>query len=198
MRILSKTLALALVLMLGGFVYLGSAEGQEEIPFVVYRETGPGNNYIPSGRMGDTVDLSLTYASKNNPRSGTTTIKVIYNAALSRGAGWVGLYWQQPANNWGNMRGGYDLSGASRLSFWARGETGGEIVEFKMGGIIGPEGDSDQASTGPVRLTKQWQEFTLDLTQLDLSNIIGGFCLAISAMDNPEGATFYLDDIIYE
>jgi len=197
MRTLSKILILMMVIMVGGFIYLNEAES-EELPFVVYREQGPGNHYIPSGRMGDTSDLSISYASKNDPHSGATCIRVMYSAELHQGAGWAGVYWQHPANNWGNTRGGYDLSGATKLTFWAKGGSGDEIVEFKMGGIVGPEGDSDQASTGPMRLSTEWEEFTLDLTDLDLSHIIGGFCLSISSMDNPEGAVFYMDDIVYE
>ena len=197
MKGLSGILALIMVIMVGGFVYLNEAQGVE-LPFVVYKEQGPGNHYTPSGRMGDTSDLSISYASKNNPHSGTTCIRVRYKAELSQSAGWAGVYWQHPANNWGTKKGGYDLTGAKKLTFWARGEKGDEIVEFKMGGIVGPEGDSDQASTGPVKLSAEWEEFTLDLTGLDLSHIIGGFCFAISSMDNPEGAVFYLDDIIYE
>lgn len=169
-----------------------------ELPFVVYKEQGPGNHYIPSGRMGDTSDISISYASKENPHTGVSCIKIIYTAGLSQGAGWSGCYWQNPPNNWGTQKGGYDLTGASKLNFWAKGEVGGEIVEFKMGGIIGPEGDSDQASTGPVMLTPEWREYTLDVSTLDLSCIIGGFCFAISSMENSEGATFYLDDIVYK
>jgi len=38
-----------------------------------------------------------------------------------------------------------------KLSFWARGDKGGEkIAEFKVGGITGEHGDSDSASIGPV------------------------------------------------
>jgi hypothetical protein len=169
-----------------------------EFPFVVYKEQGPGNHFVPSGRMGDTSDLSLSYASKEDPFAGSTCIKVIYTANLSQGAGWAGLYWQNPPNNWGNQAGGYDLSGAKKLTFMARGEVGDEIVEFKMGGIMGSCGDSDQASTGPIQLTQEWQKYSIDVSQLDLSNVIGGFCFAISSMENPEGATFYLDEMVYE
>ena len=58
--------------------------------------------------------------------------------------------------------------------------------------------DTDTASMGPIALTQEWKEYTIDLTGMDLSYIIGGFCWVVSAMDNPEGMVFYLDDIIYE
>ena len=169
-----------------------------ELPFVVYRNTGPGNHYYASGRMGDTSDVRMTYACSENPHSGSTCMKVRYSANVIQGAGWTGVFWQNPANNWGTKpNAGYNLTGAKKLSFWAKGDKGGEIVEFKMGGIIGEYGDSDGASAGPVQLTGDWVEHSIDLRGLDLSHIIGGFCFSISAMENPDGATFYLDDIGY-
>jgi hypothetical protein len=177
---------------------LAQAAWAVDFPFVVYKEQGPGNHYVPSGRMGDTSDLSLSYASKEGPFAGSTCIKVMYTANLSQGAGWTGVYWQNPANNWGNQAGGYNLTGAKKLTFMAKGAKGEEIVEFKMGGIMGSCGDTDQASTGPIQLTNEWQKYEIDVSMLDLSNIIGGFCFAISSMENPEGASFYLDEIIYE
>ena len=183
--------------MIGGFLSINIAMSVE-FPFAIYQEQGPGNHYVPSGRMGDTSDLSLTYASKKEPHSGATCIRIMYTAVLSRGAGWAGIYWQNPANNWGNQKGGYDLAGAKKLTFWAKGAKGGEIVEFKIGGIIGSQGDTAQASTGPIQLSSDWKQYSLDVSQMDLSRIIGGFCLVISNADNPDGATFYLDDIVYE
>jgi hypothetical protein len=181
------------------FTYAQEAKPPVELPFVVYKEQGPGNHYIPSGRMGDTSDIRMTYASFDNPYEGETSIKVIYSANMLQGAGWAGIFWQNPANNWATEPdAGYNLTGATRLTLWARGEKGGEIVEFKMGGIIGEYGDSDSASTGPVQLTTDWTQYSIDLSGLDLSYIIGGFCFSISAVENSDGAVFYLDDIVYE
>ena len=54
------------------------------------------------------------------------------------------------------------------------------------------------AGIGPVVLTTDWQQFTIDLEGKDLSSISGGFCWATNLDVNPDGATFYLDDIRYE
>ena len=72
------------------------------------------------------------------------------------------------------------------------------MEEFKLGGITGEFGDSDVAGIGPVTLTKDWQQHTIDLAGKDLTSISGGFCWATNLDVNPEGATFYLDDIKYE
>ena len=159
----------------------------------------PDNHYIPSGWMGDYGDLKINDRYSKNPHSGSTCIKIVYSDKATQGARWAGIYWQNPANNWGVRPGGYDLTGARRLTFWARGEKGNErIEEFKLGGITGEFGDSDTASIGPVVLTQDWQQYTISLEGKDLSSISGGFCWASNLDVNPEGATFYLDDIRYE
>jgi hypothetical protein len=169
-------------------------------PFAVYVENNSKeNHFAPSGWMGDYGDLKLNLASTEMPRSGNTCIKITYSAKMTQGAGWSGIYWQQPANNWGEKKGGYDLSGATKLTFWARGAAGGEkIAEFKIGGITGEFPDSDSKSVGPIELTKEWQKYIIDLKDKDLTHIIGGFCWAASKDDNPNGFVLYLDDIIYE
>ncbi len=169
-------------------------------PFPIYTDgRSPDNHYIASGYMGDYSDISISASCFDDPHSGTTCIKIVYSNAVSQGARWVGIYWQNPANNWGDRQGGFDLTGATKLSFWVKGELGGErIEEFKLGGITGLYPDSDIAGIGPVLLTDEWKQYEIDLRGKDLSYISGGFALATNIDVNPEGATFYLDDIRYE
>jgi len=168
--------------------------------FDVYTDkASPSNHFIASGWMGDFNDVNLNDAWTENPHSGASCIKVVYSNKASSGARWVGVYWQSPANNWGSKKGGFDLTGATKLTFWARGENGGErIEEFKLGGITGEYPDSDAAGIGPVILTKEWKQYTIDLRGKDLSYLSGGFCWATNLDVNPNGVTFYLDDIVYE
>ncbi|MBF0254482.1 MAG: hypothetical protein HQL11_05105 [Candidatus Omnitrophica bacterium] len=162
-------------------------------------ENAPDNHYYPSGWMGDYSDLAFDSAHLKNPHAGTTCIRISYTTDKSQGAGWAGVYWQNPANNWGNRPGGYDLSGAKKLTFWVRGEKGGErIEEFKMGGIRGDYSDSDVAGIGPVLLTPEWKQYEIDLEGRDLSSIVGGFAWATNLDNNPDGVVFYLDDIRFE
>ena len=169
-------------------------------PFYVYADAGsPENHYDPSGWMGDPGDLTMSQESITDPHGGSSSIKISYTAKKTQGAGWAGVYWQNPSNNWGSKAGGYDLTGAKKLTFWARGEKGGERVEeIKVGGITGEYPDSDVAGIGPVLLTTEWKQYTIDLSGKDLSSISGGFCWVASAASAPEGITFYLDDIVYE
>ena len=156
--------------------------------------------YYPSGWMGDWGDITLDDSYTDNPHSDPICIKIIYSAAKSQEEGWAGIYWQHPDSNWGDKIGGYDLTGATKLTFWARGEKGGEKAEFKVGGITGKYPDSlrPPVSTGVVILSDNWQQYTIDLTGKDLSHIIGGFVWVTNKNRNPYGCTIYLDDIRYE
>jgi hypothetical protein len=173
---------------------------QEEMPFYVYRDKASMNNhFIPSGWIGDSGDIKLDTGSTELPYLGDTCIKISYSGKGTQGSRWAGIYWQQPANNWGTVDAGFNLSKASKLTFWARGAKGGErIDEFKIGEIKGAYSDSDDAGIYNIVLDKEWVQYTIDLKGKDLSYIIGGFCWATNADVNPQGATFYLDEIRYE
>jgi hypothetical protein len=169
--------------------------------FAVYIDKdSESNHFYPTGLMGDFGDLVIDEGCTDRPHSGNTCIKIKYSAAMSQKAGWAGLFWQQPADNWGKTKeDAYDLTGAKELTFWARGEKGGELVsEFKVGGISGEFGDSGSAFLGMVTLTNEWKKYSIDLDGTDLSYIIGGFCFAAGKDNNPDGFVIYLDDIIYE
>ncbi len=168
--------------------------------FLVYEDkTTGGNHYAPSGWMGDYTDLKLDYGYKKKPHQGLTCIRIEYNVRESQRAGWAGMFWQNPSGNWGEKKGGYNLTGAAKLTFWARGEKGNEkIKKFKVGGISGTYPDSCSVDFGPVVLGKKWRKYTINLKNRDLSYINGGFCWVAVAGDNPSGIVFYLDDIKYE
>lgn len=179
--------------------------------FVVYTDKNSrDNHFVSSGWMGDNSsanpagtsgDIFMDEQSAENPHSGTTCIKFLYTAKKTKGAGWSGVYWQNPANNWGFKKGGFDLTGMTKLTFWARGAKGGEVIDkFIVGGIGGKATypDSAKIEAGPVELTETWKQYSINLAGKDLSYISGGFAWVINADVNPEGATFYLDDIKFE
>ncbi len=193
-----KSVAFIAALVL--FVSAAGVSYAEFKKFNVYADrSSRDNHYIPSGWMGDYGDIKIDTGWKENPHGGTTCIKITYTGEQKQGAGWCGIYWQNPANNWGMKSGGFDLTGAKKLVFWARGGKGGEVLaEVKTGGITGEYADTDTASIGPLTLTPEWKEYVIDLTGKDLTYISGGFCWAASAADNPDGFTIYFDDIYYE
>lgn len=157
--------------------------------------------FYPSGMMGDYDDLTYTDASAEDPYSGATCIQVTYSAEKTRAAGWAGVYWQYPENNWGEIP-GYDLTGngLTKLTFWAKGKG---FVKFKVGGINdsnNPYHDSitPAVSSSTLTLDNSWTQYTIDLTNRDMSNVIGGFCLVVTYEQNADGCTVYLDDIQFE
>lgn len=172
-------------------------------PFYVYADNSSlDNHFIPSGWMPPSAprDIKFDPNWKDYPFSGDTCIKLEYKN--NSGTRWAGIFWQNPANNWGAIpKAGYNLQGATKLTFWARGEKGNEIVtEFKIGGISSGEyNDSDSSSIGPVQLTKEWKKYEIDLRGRDLSYLIGGFAWSTNIdVNDPEGIVFFLDDIKYE
>lgn len=189
-----------------------------EDQFYIYKDRGSRlNHYIPSGWMGDYGDLKMNHGwvkdqkgakagsvdgKQAQPQPGDDTcMQIRYTAERKQGAGWSGIYWQHPANNWGDKKGGYDLSKYSKMTFLARGEEGGETIDkFFIGGITGQteEGDSDTASISPVTLTKDWKTYEISLKGLDMSHIIGGFGFAANADSNPNGFTIYVDEVRLE
>ena len=170
-------------------------------PFYVYSDKGSRtNHFVPSGFMPNGKCIEFKDSWLKNCKSGKTCLKIEYDIECSReDQKWAGIFWLNPANNWGQRKGGFNLTKAKRLSFWARGENGGEqIEEFKIGGITGNYPDTDTAVIGPVILSNEWRKYTIDLRGKDLSYISGGFAWSTNEEVNPESCTFYLDEIRYE
>jgi exo-beta-1,3-glucanase (GH17 family) len=183
-------------------------------PFVVYTDAASSqNHYYPTGMMGDTGDIHIDECWPGDAHSGTASIRAKYDA---QGQGpsicdtatcnWAGVSWQDPANNWGDRPGGYNLTGARGVTFWAKGAVGGELISFKVGGVgcdtTAPYRDSlcpaRALDPAPIYLTNTWQLYTITLSSsLPLTRVVGGFLWSASHEDNPNGATFYLDDIQY-
>ena len=169
------------------------------MPFYVYLDYGNmKNHYIPSGYMGDFGDIQINNNIRKNTKAGTSCLRLTYSGKALQGQQWAGVYWQNPANNWGGKQGGYDLSTAKKLTFWARGQKGGETVEFKMGGIKGKYADTGTETSGTVNLTKEWKQFSISLEDVLATYISGGFCAVFTKAANPDGCVFYLDEIRYE
>jgi hypothetical protein len=169
-------------------------------PFYIYVDWGSSDNhYVPEGWMGDWSDIQLDDNYKLDPLR-SSVIRITYTPQGSNH--WAGIYWwDPPGSNWAQDKDGeYNLSCATKLTFWARGENSGEKAEFKVGGLQGKYRDSLQPalSTGPIVLTNEWTQYTIDLTGKDLSHIIGGFVWVTNVDSNPDGATIYLDDIRFE
>ncbi|HYV05414.1 MAG TPA: hypothetical protein VFB82_12550, partial [Blastocatellia bacterium] len=189
--------------------------------FPVYDDvSSAGNHFHAFGKIpGDTPALQVNGSHTGNPHSGATAIRyALLNTVVSDFAGFYSLNGvlppgeTKPQLNFGTVpNAGLDLSGATALTFWARGEQGGEKVDFFMGGV-GRNADTGVAempfpdSTPVVKifptLTTQWTQYTIDLTGKDLTYVLGGFGWVASVRNNPtrsnpNGVVFFVDDIQY-
>jgi hypothetical protein len=166
-----------------------------KLPFNVYDEKGGVNNhYLPSGWMGNFKGVKMDEGCTANPHGGKTCLRFEYTAPDD----WAGVVWQDPANDWGDLPGGWNLTGARKLTFWARGENGGETVTFKFGILAADKKYPDSAGDelDDTRLTADWKQYSIDLSGKDLTRIKTGFAWTVRGQDRP--VIFYLDDIRFE
>lgn len=163
------------------------------LPLAVYAD-GALAPWAASGWMGDTNALSVDMASTDQPWQGKSCLRV----QIAPSTSWAGVAWQDPPNDWGSRPGGYNLSGAKYLTFWARGRFGGEKVTFGMG-LLGADvlyPDSDTATLEGVKLSSKWKRYRVSLKGLDLSRIKTPFWWSVTG--GRESVVFYLDDIVFE
>jgi hypothetical protein len=116
-----------------------------------------------------------------------------------------------PQNDFSEDAARLDLTGAQKLVFYARGETGREHVDFFMGGLgwrarhapFPDKADSAKMAILCERLTTEWQRFEFPLegdSKPDLSRIGSGFAWVAKRAFNDEMSKvrFYIDDIRFE
>lgn len=182
--------------------------------FPVYDDvSSAGNHFVAFGKIPSGSALVFVNGSwTENPHSGATCMRFQFmdsrfagfyfmNGVLHSGA-------RAPLVNFGDTpNAGINLSGATSLTFWVRGDRGGEVIDFFTAGVgrdaqsgrpTNPYPDSSPrhpAIGNKVRLTTQWQQIRIDVRGLDLSYVLGGLGWVATADDNPQGATFYVDDV---
>jgi len=170
---------------------LVNGEARTRFPVSVYEESFHGMPWAPSGWMGSIDSLALDGENNEEVYDGNASIKMRYEGQL----GWVGVAWQHPANNWGDQDGGFDLTGATELELWARGEYGGENIKIGVGLLDKDRAypDSGITSVDGIVLTRDWQRYSIPLKRLDLSSLKTGFVVTLTGRKTP--VTIYLDRI---
>jgi hypothetical protein len=197
--------------------------------FWVYQDSGSaGNHFFEWMKFPDAeAAVGISGSWTETKYSGATAIRCTFRNLNGRNYG--GFLFQNgilrgddkaPKENFGTeANAGLNLTGATQLSFWARGESGGEVVRFFMGGIgwdttgflrrpqtpctkkvEGPCPYPDSTPKAMIQsvLTREWRRYVINLRGRDLHYVLGGFGWYADAVSNPEGAVFYVDDIQYE
>ena len=191
------------------------SEVREEL--YVYKDFGlTENHFTQKAKMaGSDYDLVMDMDEnfRQNPYKGSSCIRCEQITREGDWGGWLFLNGFLPKGeetarlNDGSTDGqGMDLSGAGALRFYARGEHGGEKVEFFTGGF-GYDGTTNQQtaafpdsttkkSLGWVKLTPEWQEYVISLDDADLRYVVCGFGFVLNdVMDGNGDHVFYLDEI---
>ena len=161
-----------------------------KVPYAIYAD-GVASTFYASGWMGNTGAMKTDDGCTENPHSGDVCLKVSYDAKDN----WAGIYWQDPPNDWGDKEGGVNLENATMLEFWARGEKGGEKVNFFMGGIENKPFSDTGSGKREVTLKKTWTRYRIPLDGEDLSRIKTAFGFNFGGQGKP--FAFFLDDIRY-
>ena len=207
---------------IGSIAYLATVMDQYHDRYPVYDDVSSGgNHFVAFGQIPDqNAPVTVNGSSTESPHSGATCIQFTFinsGASTGKSGGWYMLNGQLSGQNptpmpvFGTVADdGVNLTGATSLTFFARGQTGGENIQFFVAGV-GRDPASGTPKTGYVpdstprippintlvTLTTNWQLYTIDLTGVDMSYIQGGFAWFADAVNNPNGAVFYVDDIQY-
>ena len=174
---------------------LVKGEVPKQMPFYVYRDGFDGMPWAPTGWMGSAGALELLTLDGDhteNPYQGKACIKLRYVGGVGS---WVGVAWQHPANKWGDQEGGHDLSGATDLVLWARGEYGGERFNIGVGLLEAdkPYPDSGKTLVEGLVLSDEWQRYRVPLDGIDLSSLKTGFVVTLTGQR--ASVNVYLDNI---
>lgn len=130
-------------------------------------------NFYDACFAGDMDDITSDDEWKTDCYSWPTCTKISYSAKASEGRGWAGKLCVDVM--YPKYSVGIDLRGVSKLTLWAKGEKGGEKVEFRVGctKAIHPQ---PAISTGIITLKDSWQQYSIDLRDKDrLDHVFCGF-----------------------
>lgn len=164
-----------------------------KLPFYIYKDN---NNlpYVLSAYMGDYKSIDVNLNDTTTVKNGKTAIKISFKGKNQ----WYGLGFVDPANDWGDILGGYDISGAKKLSFWAKASY--DNLKIKAGLGLIEKGNKPFPDTSKkideFLLSNQWKKYSIKLNRLDLTCIRSGFVLFVGG----EGMSheIFIDDIVFE
>jgi len=172
----------------------GGQTREVALPLVVYDEGDQQTeqSYVASGYMGASDAVLVNTTCIDQPKFGDRCLHVAYKNP----ADWAGLVWQHPANDWGDLPGGYNLSKAKKLTFWAKGKSGGEQVKFGFG-LLGSDKKYSDSAKGEiaVELTDDWVQYSIDCDAKSYQ-IKSGFYWSLAGQG--KRVEFFLDRIVYE
>jgi hypothetical protein len=164
-----------------------------DLPFYVYEEGKQEQPFVASAYMGNYQKMKVDVNCTETSHSGDSSIKISYEDWHN----WYGIALVDPANDWGDILGGYEVSGAEEFSFWAKADQ--DKVKVSVGyGLIGKDKkfpDSSKKSK-EIKLSKKWKRFSINVKEEDLSVLRSGFVLFSTGNAFPH--SIYVDDIVFK
>jgi len=162
--------------------------------------------FAPSGYMGDGATSPTAIVVQTMPCKQPRPPEAVgdcYHVTYKPGsAAWAGVYWQYPENNWGAIPGKQVEAGATKVTFYAAGAMGGEVIQFIAGG------ENDKAlpyrdsfmDTNTITLSTKSMQYQIDLSgKTYASGVLGAFAwVAILPTGAAAPVEFYLDTIRWE
>ena len=195
---------------------LENALDEQRASVYVYREFGDSqNHYTQKAKMwgfDETLVGDMDENWQESPAAGRSCIRCTQAVRPGDWGGWLFLNGWLPEGetvpqlNDGSMEGqGLDLTGTTALTFLARGEKGGETVEFFTCGFgrdewgnatVAYPDSAKKSSLGYITLEKEWKEYTIDLQGKDMRSVACGFGFVMAPDKSGTGDyVFYLDEI---
>jgi hypothetical protein len=189
----------------------------DTLPFAV----DTAGKFVTSGYEGDlasiTMPLDPTCSGNRSSASAMGNCHPVTYVPPPPGSTaptWAGVLWQHPTNNWGNLGAGYAIPpGATKASFWAKGQLGGEVVTFLVGFAVSPTAAAPCVDTvsGTLKqvLTPTWTHYTIPFTGTYGPGIVSAFGYTVGAADQPvrdagagdsgtPNTVFFIDDIEWQ
>lgn len=186
----------------------------------VYKDFGLSENHFTQKAKMYGINPYLADDLDENWSEGAWDGTCIRCSQRTREGDWCGWMWlngylpegsTEARLNDGSMDGqGMDLTGAQRLTFYAKCDEGQTCTcEFFTCGfgydsgngpkIVDYPDSSDKRYLGIVNLTDEWQQFSIDIRFADLSYIVCGFGYVVNdRMNGNKDVVFYLDEIRFE
>ena len=164
-----------------------------KLPFYVYKDNS-NLPYVLAAYMGGYKTIDVNLNNTGAVKSGKNAIKISFKGKNE----WYGLGFVDPANDWGDILGGYNISGAKTFSFWAKASY--DNLKVKAGFGLIEKGDKPFPDSSKkieeLSLTTQWKKYSIKLKKLDLNCIRSGFVIFVSG----EGMshTIFIDEIVFE
>ena len=164
--------------------------------FYVFKDYGSlENHFLKLDKLGDHDSIYTQKDFNNLSPAGGSSLEVVYDPRGYETHYASTISWVVSEDESQQV---YDLNGAGRLVFYARGKNGAEIAQFELGSISLDSNALSAASSGPILLDNTWREYSIDLEGLNLSKAKVGFSVSVNRYDNPNGSVIYLDEVRYE